>query len=121
MPFEVANGLARELGKDLGIEVRATLQIGSAQLQPFPSTRQYEAESIQALALQTIPNLSDKRADSAYIVVTRRDINTKDRSCGSISPLTGRHSRAVDQLRASASAWMKPVTGERFIVVSTRC
>ncbi len=89
-------------------------KIGSAQLQPFPSTRQYAAESIQALALQTIPNLSDRRPDSAFIVVTRRDINTKDRSLrfnfATHWPAT--RVAVVSTARLGISTDGRPVTGE---------
>ncbi len=78
--FPEAALLSKSLSRELGIQVKATLNIGSSGLSPFPGTTQFPAEDIEAIARRAIPNLPDTRPDSAFIVLTQRDINTKDRS-----------------------------------------
>jgi predicted Zn-dependent protease len=78
--YEEAALLAKALSDDLKLNVRATLNMGSAGLKPFAGTTQFAAEDIFAMANAIIPNLTDKRPDTAYIVLTQRDINSRERS-----------------------------------------
>lgn len=78
--YNEAARLAQDLLADLRLKVRATLNMGSAGLRPFAGTTQFAAEDIFAMAGNVIPNLTDKRPDTAYIVLTQKDINTRDRS-----------------------------------------
>lgn len=78
--YQEAVLLAQALGRDLKLNVRACLNMGSAGLEPFPGTTQFPVEDIFAMAQRVIPNLTDQRPDTAFIVLTQRDINTRDRS-----------------------------------------
>ena len=78
--YDEAVRLARALSADLNLKVRATLNMGSAGLKPFAGTTQFAAEDIFAMTDNVARNLADKRPDTAYVVLTQRDINTKDRS-----------------------------------------
>jgi len=78
--YDEAVRLAQALSADLRLKIRATLNMGSAGLKPFAGTTQYGAEDILAIAANVIPNLTDKRPDTAYIVLTHKDTNTRDRS-----------------------------------------
>jgi predicted Zn-dependent protease len=78
--FQEAALLSRVLSRELGIQVKATLNVGSSGLSPFPNTTQFAAEDIEEIARRAIRNLPDIRPDSAFIILTQRDINTKDRT-----------------------------------------
>jgi len=78
--YEEAVRLATALSDNLNLDVRATLNMGSSGLEPFADTTQFAAEEIFAMAGNVSPNLTNKRPDTAYLVLTQRDINSRDRS-----------------------------------------
>jgi predicted Zn-dependent protease len=49
-------------------------------LKPYSGTQQYPAEEIIAIAKKVIPNFQDVVPTSSFVVLTRRDINSGDRS-----------------------------------------
>ena len=78
--YDEAARLANTLSADLNLKIRATLNMGSAGLKPFAGTTQFPAEDIFAMTANVVRNLTEKRPDAAYIVLTQKDINTRDRS-----------------------------------------
>jgi predicted Zn-dependent protease len=78
--FQVAASLAKSLTSDLKIYVKPTVNMGIAGLAPLPGTTQFSEEDIVTNVLRIIPNLKEARANAAYIALTTRDINTKDRT-----------------------------------------
>ena len=78
--FQATASLAKSLTQELGIHVKPTVNMGIGNLAPFPGTKQFSAEEIETNALRIIPNLKETVADTAYIVLTTRDINSGDRA-----------------------------------------
>ena len=78
--FDEAWRLAQSLGTELGIKVKATVNMGSAELRTIPGSVQYAAEDIIEMAHRIAGNLRETHPTTAYVVLTRRDINSKDRA-----------------------------------------
>ena len=76
--FDEASRLAQSLGTDLGIRVKATLNMGSAELTTIPGSAQYAGEDIIEMAHRIAGNLKETHSTTAYVVLTRRDINRKE-------------------------------------------
>lgn len=79
-PVDYVAQLAQELSRVLHIYVKPTVVMGTRGLQPFPATDQYCAEDIVESAAPVVERLPEKRKDSAFILITRRDINEKARN-----------------------------------------
>jgi len=79
-PYEFANNLAKRLSEDLKIRVKASLNLGTADLKPYPDSQQYPAEAILAKGKEVAANLPLTDSATTYILLTRRDINSGDRS-----------------------------------------
>lgn len=78
--FEYTDFLARSLSKETGLRIKPCLQMGATGLVPFPGTSQYSAAAIMNMAAPVTANLPYRRADTAYIVLTSRDINMDSRA-----------------------------------------
>ena len=78
--FDEASRLAQSLSTELGIKVKATVNMGSAELRTIPGSVQYAAEDIIEMAHRIAGNLRETHPTTAYVVLTRRDINSKDRA-----------------------------------------
>lgn len=72
--------LSRHLSQELGITVKATLPTGTMGLQPFPGTTQFPVEEIIEKSSPIIGRLPEKAANSAFILLTNRDINETARN-----------------------------------------
>ncbi len=79
-PYDYASQLAGTLSKDLGLNVRATLPMGTADLSPFPDAAQYSVEDIIENASKVGSRLLDSGERSATIALTSRDINDRSRT-----------------------------------------
>lgn len=90
--FAEASRLAQSLGTELGIKVKATLNMGSAELRTIPSTVQYAGDDILDMAHRIAGNLRDTHPTTAYVVLTRRDINSKE---GGVRFLFAMSSRSI--------------------------
>jgi hypothetical protein len=75
-----ASQLSQKLTSELRINAKATLAMGTRGLQPFPETNQYPAEDIVDMAANVINNLLDKEPNTAFMILTNRDINEKARN-----------------------------------------
>ncbi len=72
--------IAQSLSKEMDIRIKTAASVRTAGLIPFSGTTQFSAEEIETHVLRVIPTLPDKRSNTAYIVLTTKDINTKDRT-----------------------------------------
>lgn len=79
-PYAFANNLAKRLSEDLRIRVKASLTLGTADLKPYPGTQQFPAEQILAKGKEVAGNLPLVGPKTTFILLTRRDINSGDRS-----------------------------------------
>lgn len=93
--FQVAASLAKSLSADLKIYVKPTVNMGIDDLVPFPNTTQFSDEDIETNVLRIIPNLKEARTNAAYIALTTRDINTKDRTLRFNFCLNDKHARVA--------------------------
>jgi hypothetical protein len=71
--------LVREfLSRDLGLNVRVTGHMGSADLKTIPGTKQLAVEDVLDAARRVTPKLPQTHAKTAYVVITSRDLNMKN-------------------------------------------
>ena len=73
--FDYTDFLASSLSKEMGLRIKPALQMGTAGLTPFPGTSQYSAAAIMKMAVPVTADLPYRRTNTAYIVLTSRDIN----------------------------------------------
>lgn len=76
---ELAGALASSLSRDLGIRISATRKVTIQGLAPFPGTTQYSADDILDTAEDAVQRLPGSLTNTAYIILTQRDINLNDR------------------------------------------
>ena len=62
------------------MHVKHTVNLGTAGLTPFAGTTQYSGTDIMNLVARIKPNLPEGKADTVYLALTGRDINSPDRS-----------------------------------------
>jgi predicted Zn-dependent protease len=78
--FQESTKIADELSRDTGLRIKSTLNMGSAGFMPFPGTRQYSSDQYIEATQRVRKNLPDTGPETAFVVLTQRDINTPDRS-----------------------------------------
>jgi predicted Zn-dependent protease len=80
VPEDVAANIARALTKETGLWVKASVRVPSGDIAPFAGTNQYPAEDYIALAAPVTKLLEDASPRTYFIVLTDRDINSRDRN-----------------------------------------
>jgi predicted Zn-dependent protease len=78
--FEFTAQIAKSLSQEMNLRIKPTVQMGAAGLSAFPGTTQYSGEEILDLAKKAVPNFPENRTNTAYIVLTQRDINMNIRA-----------------------------------------
>jgi predicted Zn-dependent protease len=76
---ELAAALANSLSQELGIRIAVTGRLTFKGLAPFAGTTQYSGDDILAAAEDGVQRLPGSLTNTAYIVLTQRDINMNDR------------------------------------------
>jgi predicted Zn-dependent protease len=80
VPEQFAASIARTLTKETGLWVKSTVTVPAANIEPFAGTNQYPAEDYIALAGLMSDRLQDASAQTYFIVLTNRDINSRPRN-----------------------------------------
>jgi predicted Zn-dependent protease len=78
--YQESTRIADELGRDTGLRIKSTLNMGSAGFMPFPGSQQYSSDQYIEAAQRVRKNLPDTGPETAFVVLTQRDINTPERS-----------------------------------------
>lgn len=74
---QAAGTIARTLTKDTGLWIKSTVWAPSDVSEPFPGTNQYPAEDYFPVGTRVAQALRDASANTYFIVLTNRDINSK--------------------------------------------
>jgi predicted Zn-dependent protease len=78
---EQATGdIARALTKDTGLWIKSTMWAPSDASEPFAGTNQYAAEDYLPMGVKAARTLHDVSPRTYFIVLTNRDINSKNRN-----------------------------------------
>lgn len=77
---DYAAQMGKQLSSELGIRIKGTLRMGTRGLEPFPGTQQFASEAMFDLAEPVLHRLPDKAADTTYVLLTNRDINSRTRN-----------------------------------------
>lgn len=78
--LELAASIATSLRKELGIRIQPTGILRIEGLAPFPGTTQFSGDDIAGVVKQAALKLPGNLTNTAYVVLTRRDINVNDRA-----------------------------------------
>ncbi|KQV95668.1 MULTISPECIES: zinc metalloprotease [unclassified Roseateles] len=80
IPEQFAAGVARSLTQEAGVWVKASLLMPSGVADPIPGTQQYAVEDYLAFGTTLAKRLQDAGPRTYFIVVTDRDINSRERN-----------------------------------------
>lgn len=79
-PEPLADALARQLGQETGLRVKASLRFPLGELQPFEGSNQFAAEDLMDRARPITRSLQDAGPRTYFVVLTARDINSRSRN-----------------------------------------
>lgn len=78
--LELTVSIAKSLSNEMGIRIKPTGKTTITGLTPFAGTTQFSGDDILDAAKQVAQKLPENHANTAYVVLTQRDINMNERT-----------------------------------------